>query len=129
MGRSYMRINGAIALFVCVSSLFSVPDVQADDLGLYCYPNPARIRGRFLTIAFEVNVSSDVTLEIYTIDGHKVKTIMNDIRVAPTDEKLVVWAYRNNGGEKVDPGVYVAVLRISDSANGERTDRFVFVLE
>jgi hypothetical protein len=68
-------------------------------------------------------------LEIYTIDGYKVKTILNNAPLEPTDAKLVEWAYRNNGGEKVDPGVYVAVLRIADPANGERTDRFVFVLE
>jgi|GEM_PF-1762834 len=129
MNGSYACMTWAVVFFVCVSFLFSVPDVRADDLGLYCYPNPARIRGRFLKIAFEVDAGSDVTLEIYTIDGHKVKTILNNTQVAPTDEKLVEWAYRNNGGEKVDPGVYVAVLRISDSANGERTDRFVFVLE
>ena len=129
MSGSYKCITGAVAFFVCVSFLFFVSDVRADDLGLRCYPNPARIRGRFLTVAFKVDAGSDVTLEIYTIDGYKVKTIFNNTRLEPVDAKLVEWAYRNNGGEKVDPGVYVAVLRISDSANGERIDRFVFVLE
>jgi hypothetical protein len=129
MSGSYKCITGAVAFFVCVSFLFPVPDVRADDLGLHCYPNPARIRGRFLTVTFKVDAGSDVTLEIYTIDGYKVKTIFNNTRLEPTDAKLVEWAYRNNGGEKVDPGVYVAVLRISDPVNGERTDRFIFVLE
>jgi hypothetical protein len=63
------------------------------------------------------------------LDAQKEKTILDSIHVEPTDTELVVWAYRNDGGEKVDPGVYVALLRINDSANGERTDRFVFVLE
>jgi hypothetical protein len=129
MSGPYTCITGAVAFFVCVSFLFPVPDVRADDLGLHCYPNPARIRERFLTVAFKVDADSDVTLEIYTIDGYKVKTILNNARLEPTGAKLVEWAYRNNGDEKVDPGVYVAVLWIADPVNGERIDRFVFVLE
>jgi len=129
MSGYYTRIVVSVVLLICATVAVLVADVRADDLGLYCYPNPARIYGRILTVEFKVETGSKVTLEIYTIDGYRVKTIFDNVSVEPTDAKLVDWAYRNNGGEKVDPGVYVAILRITDAVNGERTDRFVFVLE
>ncbi|UCE27322.1 MAG: hypothetical protein JSW52_00800 [Candidatus Coatesbacteria bacterium] len=119
-----------VLLLISATTAISVGDAWADDdLGLHCYPNPAQIRGVFLTAAFKVETNSNVTLEIYTIDGYKVKTLLDNVSLGPTEVKTVKWAYRNNGGEKVDPGVYVAVLRISDPVNGGRIDKFVFVLE
>jgi hypothetical protein len=118
-------VSGYLALFllniyVCAS---------ADDFNLHCYPNPASLDGKRITIAFNLPIASTVTLEIYTIEGYKVKTILNEANVDATKAKRTLWGFKDEAGEKVNPGVYVAVLRVNNSDDGEKNDKFVFILE
>jgi hypothetical protein len=118
-------VSGYLALLLLSFYIFA----SADDFNLHCYPNPADLDGIRLTIAFNLPVASTVTLEIYTIEGYKLKTILNEANVDAAKVKRALWGYKDEAGEKVNPGVYVAVLRVNNSDDGEKNDKFVFILE
>lgn len=120
-----ISVSGYLALFLISIHV----SASANDFDLHCYPNPADLDGKRLTIAFNLAMASTVTLEIYTIDGYKVKTILNEANVDAAKVKRALWGYKDETGEKVNPGVYVAVLRVNNSEDGEKNGKFVFILE
>lgn len=129
MNGSSKRTGYAVAVVVFLSVLVVTTNVSADDLGLYCYPNPAKLDGSRLTIEFELTAESAVTLGIYTIDGSEVKTVLDGVNLEASKVNRKRWNFTNGAGDEVNPGVYVAVLRVTNSVSGEKTDRFVFILE
>jgi hypothetical protein len=126
---SSTRTAYAVAVLVFLSVLIVTTNVSADDLELYCYPNPAKLDGTRLTIVYELTADSTVTLRIYTIDGYEVKTVLDGVDLEASKINRKRWDFTNGAGEEVNPGVYVAVLRVTNSVSGEKTDRFVFILE
>ena len=65
------------------------------------YPNPFNPE---TTISFNVVKDAPVSIDIYNIQGQKVKTLVNNVMTAGTH--TVVWRGDNNEGNKVTSGVY-----------------------
>jgi hypothetical protein len=80
-------------------------------LSLRATPNPAR---GAVTLAWRVPPGSGARLELFTIEGRRVRSA-----VVATESGEVRWALRA-GGERLAPGVYLARLQ---AAGGERVVR------
>jgi len=70
------------------------------------YPNPFNPE---TWIPFQLDKDTDVSLKIYDLKGHLVKTI--DLGNTPAGyylsrEQAIHWDGRNNTGEKVSSGIY-----------------------
>jgi hypothetical protein len=98
-----------------LNDVTGVPD-ESDEVhsvvSLGNHPNPF---GRATTIAFSLSRPSHVTLAVYDIAGHKVRTLEEGHRTAGDHE--IRWDARNEGGHTVANGTYF--LRLE--AGGEVT--------
>ena len=87
-----------------LNAVTGVPD-EGDGLhsvvSLSNHPNPF---GRVTTIAFSLSRPSNVTLAIYDIAGHKVRTLEKGNRTAGDHE--IRWDGRNQAGRTVANGTY-----------------------
>jgi len=66
------------------------------------YPNPFNPQTR---IQFKLPNVSYVTIKIYDILGHEVKTVLSEQRGAGTHS--VIWDGMNNAGQRVASGIYI----------------------
>ncbi len=66
------------------------------------YPNPFNPE---TIVRFELPKSAHVRLEIFNILGHKIRTLLDENKLAGLHS--AVWDGRNNGGELVASGVYI----------------------
>ncbi len=73
------------------------------------YPNPFN---NSTTIAFRVEQSGPTTLTIYDLSGALVRTLHNGFLSAGNYE--LVWAGRDQSGQSIASGIYIAVLRTAD---------------
>jgi hypothetical protein len=87
----------------------SVNTVKNSTSSLDNYPNPFRTQTK---IEFEINSTSKVVLEIYTINGQKIKQLVNEEMSA--GKHSVVWDVRKGENSKVEPGVYVCRMLIGN---------------
>ena len=74
-----------------------------------CYPNPFNPE---TTISFSMSEASEVEIDIYSIKGQKVKTLLAGSRAI--GKHSVVWAGDDDMGQKVGSGVYFIRLEIDD---------------
>lgn len=72
---------------------------------LKIFPNPFSDKTNF---TFETDEMSKVVIDIFTLNGQKVKQVVNDD--FPAGKHNVSWNARNEGNSKVEPGVYVCRL-------------------
>ena len=90
------------------------------------YPNPASSFTRFV---FEHNRSDeelDVTIDIFSINGHLVKTISSTIFTTGFREESLYW----NIDPSVDPGIYIYRLAIkskNDETMSQKTEKLIIV--
>ncbi len=82
------------------------------------YPNPFNPE---TTIAFNLNKTSRVSVEIYNMQGQKVKTLVNGVRPAGTN--TVVWNGTDNAGRTVTSGIYLYKIK-----NGKYTSTKKMIL-
>lgn len=73
------------------------------------YPNPFNPT---TTIEFNLPTTEYVTLEVFNINGQKVKTLVNDIMSAGTH--AIEWDATSESGNKVASGVYLYKLSAGD---------------
>jgi len=71
------------------------------------YPNPFNPTTK---IAFSIDETEFVTLEIYNIKGEKVKTLVDSELAA--DSYRIEWDSRDNGGKVVASGVYFYKMKV-----------------
>jgi len=71
------------------------------------YPNPMRLS---TTVFYELPVASRMTLEIYDLGGHLVRTLEDDSS-RPAGRYRVVWDGRSTGGRDLPAGIYFFRLR------------------
>jgi hypothetical protein len=73
-----------------------------DDIKLYAnYPNPFNPT---TTIAYDLPKGADVTLELFNINGQKVRTLINSFQTA--GRHSVLWDGTNSSGQQVASGMY-----------------------
>jgi len=75
------------------------------------YPSPMRER---TTISFVLPSAQVVTLELYDVRGHRVRTLVQSERDQGAHD--VVWTGRDDSGSRVAPGVYFARLRLPETS-------------
>ncbi len=70
------------------------------------FPNPFNPE---TVLKFTLPMQERVVLEIFTLTGQKMKTLLSEERIA--GEHLVRWDGTNAQGEKMSSGIYFAVLK------------------
>jgi flagellar hook assembly protein FlgD len=79
------------------------------------HPNPFNPT---LTIPFGLPLESDVTIEIYNVMGHLVRTLQSDNIKAGFHQ--VQWKGTSNSGRKVPSGMYIVRMN-AVSTNGKKS--------
>ncbi len=87
---------------------------QAKDLTLLVYPNPFPDK---TTISFTSNRSCQVTLEIYTLQGLKIKTLMESL--IPPGTFSLNWDGTTSGGNKAPKGTYICRLMVDGEVSSK----------
>jgi len=87
---------------------------QAKDFTLLVYPNPFQDK---TTISFTSNRSCQVTLEIYTLQGLKIKTLMESL--IPPGAFSLNWDGTTSGGNKAPKGTYVCRLMVDGEVSSK----------
>ncbi|NIM20224.1 MAG: DUF11 domain-containing protein [Candidatus Latescibacteria bacterium] len=80
--------------------------------GFTNYPNPFAAGREETRITYYLDNQSYVTLELYTLWGAPVKTLLSNKLSNPGLHQDVVWDGRNDEGDVVNNGVYYLVLEI-----------------
>ena len=88
-------------------SITAVNDVKQNPEKLDNYPNPFSNQ---TNIEFEIIAKSKVVIEIYTINGQKIKQLVNDEMAA--GRHSIPWNARNENNSQVEPGVYICRLLV-----------------
>jgi hypothetical protein len=66
-----------------------------------CYPNPF---SNFTRIEYGVRHQAEMKVEVYDINSHKIRTLMN--KVQQEGNYTLLWDSTNDNGDPVAPGVY-----------------------
>lgn len=85
------------------------------------FPAPYQISSGSITLVFDVEVTSKVSLEIYDNRGRLVKTIMTDVVYAGGANRYQnksTWNGKDESGRVVNTGVYTAVVRVTPTTSG-----------
>lgn len=100
-GQAQLRLNPSQSAVASTDASLSVEKPLTLALW-HNHPNPFNPT---TTIAYQVPRQSEVRIEIYSMLGQKVRTLLND-RKEPGEYKAV-WDGRNDGGAQVASGVYM----------------------
>jgi len=82
------------------------PDLKSDTYLDNNYPNPFNNTTSFV---YQINEKADVELEIYSINGSKVSTVVNEFQQA--GEYDITW----NRGDNIKAGVYFYTLKVNST--------------
>ncbi len=74
---------------------------------LLCYPNPFQ---RNIKIEYELNNREDITIDIYNIQGQKIKTIIRQ-KTQPPGKYQIIWNGTDKNGKEVIYGTYLIRLQ------------------
>lgn len=97
--------------------VFELPD---DVSHISCQPNPF---SNEMTLSIRMNSAQHVAVEVYNIQGSKVKTLLNSN--LPDGYYEVVWRGDNETGNKVKEGVYFYKIKTGNGT--EVTDKIVLL--
>jgi hypothetical protein len=89
----------------------AVTDLKLNNNHLNNYPNPFSSQ---TNIAFEITAKSKVVLEIYSLNGQKIKLLANNEMSA--GKYSIPWNARKENNSKVEPGVYVCRMLVGNQA-------------
>lgn len=73
------------------------------------YPNPFNPT---TSISYQVQLSGDVTLNIYDVLGNRIKTLVNESK--PVGDYQIKWDGTNQNGERLSSGQYFYQLKVGD---------------
>jgi hypothetical protein len=93
----------------------SAIDLKQNKSQLDNYPNPF---SKHTNIAFEITAKSKVVMEIYTINGQKIKQLIDS--EMPAGKHSVLWNACNDSNTLVEPGIYVCRLLVGNIAELSR---------
>ncbi|MEZ4922025.1 MAG: type IX secretion system sortase PorU [Crocinitomicaceae bacterium] len=96
--------------------------VEEQDIGishLLNYPNPFTTNTDFFFEHNQISTSMDVKIEIFTVSGKLVKTIIENVNTSGFRSEGINWNGRDDYGDKLARGVYVYKLSI-ETAEGKR---------
>ena len=79
------------------------------------YPNPFAAGRDNTTVTFFLDSPSRVTLQVFTLWGKPVKTLLNSAPFQPGLHQTVKWDGKNGDGDVVNNGVYYMVLEVNET--------------
>jgi hypothetical protein len=83
------------------------------------YPNPFPAGRGTTRITFFLEEPSTVSLQLYTLWGAKVKTLIDHAQLSPGLYQDREWDGLNGSGDVVANGVYYLVLEVNPASGGE----------
>ncbi len=86
--------------------------VGMDSITLFPNPTPGPCR-----LIFELSDAMLVKWEIYTLSGHRIKSLEENLSAGP---QIMPWDGRDDQGDEIANGTYLYVLRGTVAAGGER---------
>ncbi|MFT4600505.1 MAG: hypothetical protein ACI857_000679 [Arenicella sp.] len=106
--------------------------VEKQDLGishLLNYPNPFTTNTDFFFEHNQVCNSLDVKIEIFTVSGKIVKSIIENVNTSAFRSEGINWDGRDEYGDKLGRGVYVYRLSIEtpDGKKAEKLEKLVIL--
>jgi len=102
------RNNKALRLSIDPGEMGDMVSGAAKVLSFGAYPNPFRGETQ---IALSVPEAGEVTLKVYDVSGRQVATLVDGVLEAGSHQ--IAWDGRAEGGRRVAPGLYLAVVRMS----------------
>ena len=75
-------------------------------LSLLCYPNPFT---NSLKIKYELKNKADITVDVYNMQGQKIKTMIKQ-KTQPPGKHQIVWNGTDKYGKEVKTGLYIIRL-------------------
>ena len=88
------------------------------------YPNPFNMK---TTIRFELSMATEITLDIYNMNGRKIKTLSNGFRAKGMHS--ITWDGMDQHNRVVPSGVYIYQLSVHDGSFPQRLSRKVLLLK
>ncbi|MBD3638977.1 MAG: type IX secretion system sortase PorU [Crocinitomicaceae bacterium] len=106
--------------------------IEEEDLGishLLNYPNPFTTNTDFYFEHNQCCTSLDVRIEIFTVSGKLVKTILDNVNTIAYRSEGINWDGRDEYGDKLARGVYVYRLTIKtpDGEKAEKLEKLVIL--
>jgi len=106
--------------------------VEEEELGidhLLNYPNPFTTNTDFYFEHNQVCSSLDVKIEIFTVSGKLVKTLIENVNSVSFRSEAINWDGRDEYGDKLGRGVYVYRLSIEtpDGKKAEKLEKLVIL--
>ncbi len=95
-------------------SFLIVPEnvVGMESITLFPNPTPGPCR-----LIFELSDPMLVKWEIYTLSGHRIKSVVEELSAGP---QIIPWDGRDDQGDEIANGTYLYVLRGNVTGGGER---------
>lgn len=87
------------------------------------YPNPFVNYTEFWFNHNRPNEPLDVQIQIFTVTGKLVKTLMETVTTPGFTSRQISWDGRDDFGDKIGKGVYVYKLRVKSSLTNEEVSR------
>jgi len=93
------------------------------------YPNPFTEKTYFRFEHNQPDVSLDVVIQIFSINGNLVKTIEQKIFTAGYIADQIVWDGRNDYGQPIGAGIYIYKVKIGNKESGytEKSQKLVII--
>jgi uncharacterized protein (TIGR02145 family) len=105
---SYTNDQGQYSIQITQSGVIDDPSLGADDFRLLQnYPNPFNPS---TVIRYELSQPSNVTIQVYSVLGRKVKTLLDGFQ---NSSGQVVWDGADVDGKSVPAGVYIYSLEVN----------------
>lgn len=106
-----------------------VPTAELEISHVLNYPNPFTTRTAFWFEHNQPGTDLAVRVDIFTVTGKRIKTIMQTINTAGNRSSEVEWNGRDEQGAKVGRGVYLYHLQVRTAGgqHKEKWERLVFL--
>lgn len=87
----------------------------------HAFPNPVNPKLSQAHFNYNIENVSEVSIDIFTISGSHVKSVLNKVLKPAGLHNEDVWDSKNESGKEVLSGVYLCVLKVKDKQTGVTT--------
>lgn len=87
----------------------------------HVFPNPVNPKQSQARFNYNIENESEISIEIFTISGSRVKTVLNKVIKPAGQHNEDAWDSKNESGKEVLSGVYLCVLEVKDRVTGGTT--------
>ena len=110
---------GDISLGYCPSPTATATPVPPTlTQSFHIFPNPVNPKESQAGFNYNLSNESEVSIDIFTINGNHVKTVLDKVLKAAGQHTEDVWDAKNESGMEVLSGVYLCVMKVKDKVTG-----------